>query len=295
MCSKQFSPVVCSLAYNCSDAVLSDNEDAPIVPVVIAAVNEQVVVAHVRVRKRHHYSFTVKAKILMVQEAYGIPKNVNKTADKFSVHRSGVVSWKNQLLQLKAKALINPYAKTIHAGRDVHDVDIDPVIKAWVVAQRIQDIPVTTRNIIHFAIQTRPTFKEGDLKKQVKWVYRFLGRTGLSIRRPTRIGQKLTGHLQEVQNDMTKSIRKRLDVGGTLHGLDPKYFINMDQTAVWFEMKSATTVDVVGAQTVSVRDSGSNSKRCTVCLAVAADGTKLPPFVVFKGKHNISLLSSIIK
>jgi hypothetical protein len=62
----------------------SDNEDAPIVPVVIAAVNEQVVVPHVRVRKRHHYSFTKKAKILMVQEAYGIPKNVNITADSLA-------------------------------------------------------------------------------------------------------------------------------------------------------------------------------------------------------------------
>jgi hypothetical protein len=32
-----------------------------------------------------------------------------------------------------------------------------------------------------------------------------------------------------------------------------------------------------------VRESGSNSKCATICLAVAADGTKLPPFVVFKG------------
>jgi hypothetical protein len=59
----------------------------------------------------------------------------------------------------------------------------------------------------------------------------------------------------------------------------------MDQTAVNFEMKSNTTVDTVSARTVSVHNSASNTKRATVVLAVAADGTKLPPFVVFKGTY----------
>jgi DDE superfamily endonuclease len=276
----------------------SDNEDAPIVPLAVAGVGVgvAVAVANERVRKRHYYPFSVKEKILMVQEAYGTPNNVSKTARKYSVYCSGLVDWNSNLLLLKAKALINPHAKTTHAGREVHDIDVDPVIKDWILAQRTQNIAVHTRNIIQFAIQTKPPFKGGDVKKQVKWVYRFLGRNGLSIRRPTRIGQKLSGHLQEVQDDMTRGVRERLAVGGSLHGLDPKYFINMDQTAVWFEMKSSTTVDVLGAQTVSVRDSGSNSKRCTVCLAVAADGTKLPPFVVFKGKlQHCSIIFSINK
>ena len=89
---------------------------------------------------------------------------------------------------------------------------------------------------------------------------------------------------RQIQEDFAGAIRTRMAVGGTLHGIDNKYFINMDQTAVYFEMKSNTTVDTVGVKTVSIRDSASNSKRATVVLAVAADGTKLPPFVVFKGK-----------
>jgi hypothetical protein len=38
-----------------------------------------------------------------------------------------------------------------------------------------------------------------------------------------------------------------MSVGGTLHGMDLKYFINMDQTAVYFESKSSNTVNEVGA------------------------------------------------
>jgi hypothetical protein len=64
----------------------------------------------------------------------------------------------------------------------------------------------------------------------------------------------------------------------------PKYFVNMDQAAVYFEMKSKTTIDRKGASTMSCCDSGSNSRQCSVVIAVAADGTKLPPILFFKGK-----------
>lgn len=242
------------------------------------------VVGFQRRRKRHSYNFTVRQKILWAQEAYGIPRNISNTANYHGVSRQQLIQWNRNLQALKDKALINPNSKTIHKGRTVHDDDIEPAIKDWILEQRTQNLSIQTRNIIHQAINLRPNFKGGDQGKQVKWVYRFLGRNGLSIRRPTRIGQKLSGHLQEVQDDMTQSVRTRLAEGGSLHGIDLRNFINMDQTAVWFEMKSSTTVDLVGARTVAVRDSGSNSKRCTVCLAVAADGTKLPPFVIFKGK-----------
>jgi hypothetical protein len=98
------------------------------------------------------------------------------------------------------------------------------------------------------------------------------------------------GHLKEIQDDAAAAIQKQMEPSGTLHGIDLKYFINMDQTAVYFEMKSNTTVHKIGARTVSVQESGSNSKRATIVLAVAADGTKLPPFVVFKGKNGVCLV-----
>jgi hypothetical protein len=249
------------------------------------------VVAVQRRRKRHHYVFSVRQKILWVQKAYGIPRNVSNTANMHGLHRQQLIQWNNNLQALKDKALVNPNSKTVHTGRTVDDADIEPEIKDWVLDQRLQNLSIQTRNIIQQAIFLRPNFKGGDQGKQVKWVYRFLGRNGLSIRRPTRIGQKLNNELQDVQDDMTQSVRTRLGEGGSLHGLDLRNFVNMDQTAVWFEMKSSTTVDTVGARTVSVRDSGSGTKRCTVCLAVAADGTKLPPFVIFKGKYKFIVYS----
>jgi hypothetical protein len=193
--------------------------------------------------------------------------------------------WKNNLDKLKAKALQNPHAKTCGKGPTIKDLAFEQEVKFWILEQRDQDIPVRTKDIINHVIQVRPDFRGGDQQKLISWVYKFLARHGLSVRRVTRVGQKLSGHLKKVQDDAAAAIRKRLSVGGTLHGMELKYFINMDQTAVYFEMKTTTTVHEVGAKTVSIRESGSNSKRATICLAVAADGTKLPPFVVFKGKY----------
>jgi hypothetical protein len=186
---------------------------------------------------------------------------------------------------LIAKALVNPNARTTHPGPTVSELEFEEEVKQWILEQRGMDIAVRTNDIINHVIQVRPHFYQGVQTKLIKWVYRFLDRHGLSVRRVTRIGQKLSGHLKEVQDDATAAVRSRLAVDGSLHGLDLKYFINMDQTCCYFEMKSNTTVDTVGAKTVSVRDSGSNSKRATIVLAVAADGTKLPPFVIFKGKY----------
>jgi transposase-like protein len=237
-----------------------------------------------RRRKRRHYNYTVKQKIAIVQQAYSKPNYVIKFAREYGLARDvDIRKWKRMLGKLKEKAQTNPHAKSVHKGPVVRDLEFEKDVKDWILEQREMDIAVRTKDIIYYATAANPSFKNSSQKTLIAWVYKFLGRHGLTVRRVTRIGQKLSGHLKEVQDDCANAIKKRMAVGGTLHGIDLKYFINMDQTAVYFEMKSSTTVDKVGTRTVSIRDSASNSKRATVVLAVAADGTKLPPFVVFKG------------
>lgn len=241
-----------------------------------------------RRRKRKHL-YCVKDKIKIVQIAYGKERNVNATAKAYAIAGNLIRAWKKDLPKLMAKAQVNPRAFTSHKGRKVDDPDLESELLTWVLHQRSEDMAVRPSDIVNQAITLKPDFKNGEREKLRRWSYLFLARHGLSIRRVTRIGQKLSGHLKEVQEDMAESVRLRLAEGGSLHGMDLKHFINMDQTAVWFEMKSGTTVDLVGKNTISIRDSGSNSKRCTVVLAVAADGTKLPPFVVFKGLFDLFL------
>ena len=57
----------------------------------------------------------------------------------------------------------------------------------------------------------------------------------------------------------------------------------MDETPVWNDMVSSTTVDKTGSKDVPLKTTGDEKNRVSVCLAAKGDGTKLKPFVVFAG------------
>ena len=57
----------------------------------------------------------------------------------------------------------------------------------------------------------------------------------------------------------------------------------MDETAVWNDMISNTTIEKRRAHTVSLKSTGHENLKITVCLTAAADGSKKKPFTVFKG------------
>ena len=58
----------------------------------------------------------------------------------------------------------------------------------------------------------------------------------------------------------------------------------MDEVPLTFDVPSNKTVDVKGAKTIMIKTSG-NEKMCyTVVLVCCADGTKLPPLLIFKRK-----------
>lgn len=59
---------------------------------------------------------------------------------------------------------------------------------------------------------------------------------------------------------------------------------NADETPVWFDMPSGTTVSQHEAKEVKLISTGSQKAHFTVMLACAADGRKLPPFIIFKRK-----------
>ena len=62
-----------------------------------------------------------------------------------------------------------------------------------------------------------------------------------------------------------------------------KDIIAMDETAVWQDMVSNTTVDNIGESTIRLKTAGDEKTKVSVCLAAKGDGTKLKPFIVFPG------------
>src|SRR5438128_2952210 len=59
----------------------------------------------------------------------------------------------------------------------------------------------------------------------------------------------------------------------------------MDETPLTFDLPNNNTIDNIGAQTVSICTTGHERSSFTVVLSCMADGSKLPPLVIFKLKN----------
>ena len=100
----------------------------------------------------------------------------------------------------------------------------------------------------------------------------------LSNRRRTTIAQRLPEDLIEKQHEFLNFIlyrRIQYDYSLSLIG-------NMDETPLTFDMPSNMTVEETGSRTVSIRTTGHEKSNFTVVLSCMADGTKLPPLIIFK-------------
>ena len=122
---------------------------------------------------------------------------------------------------------------------------------------------------------------DDNFKASRGWLCRFMKRNGLSLRRKTSVAQQdpermigeLVSYVIQVRRLQTK------------HNYNASDIIAMDETPVWCDMISETTIDSTanGKETITLKTTGHEKSRVSVCLAVKADGTKLKPMVVFKG------------
>lgn len=59
--------------------------------------------------------------------------------------------------------------------------------------------------------------------------------------------------------------------------------ITMDETPICLDMLSSTTVNEAAASSITIRSTGHEKYRVTVCLAAKAKRQKFKPFIVFEG------------
>ena len=69
----------------------------------------------------------------------------------------------------------------------------------------------------------------------------------------------------------------------------------MDETPIYFEMFSKTSVAKIGERSVNVKTFGSDRNRISLILCISANGLKLPPLIIFKGQLNGRIESLLSK
>ena len=112
------------------------------------------------------------------------------------------------------------------------------------------------------------------------WLDNFMKRKGLSLRRKTTVCQTEPANLIPKLVQFVIRLRKlQID-----QNFSEDSIFAMDETACWMDMPADTTVDLSGARSISLKTTGHEKDHYTVILTAKADGTKLKPYVVFKGK-----------
>ena len=109
------------------------------------------------------------------------------------------------------------------------------------------------------------------------WFNNFMRRDGFSLRRKTTTAQQDAERLTDklilhILHACRLSIKYKY----------PPSSIAVDETSVWNEMMSSTTIDKQGAKSVCLKTTGHEKCIVSVYLAPLADGTKLKPLVVFR-------------
>ena len=116
-------------------------------------------------------------------------------------------------------------------------------------------------------------------KASLGWYQNWKRRHSVSFRAKTTLAQRLPDDMEEkVMQFHQFVIAARQRVGYPLSRI-----FNMDETPMRFELPSLRSLEFTGSQTVAVKTCGAEKRSFTVALAVAADGTKLLPKVIFKG------------
>ena len=127
-------------------------------------------------------------------------------------------------------------------------------------------------------LEAKELSSDPDFKASLGWYQRWKKHHSISLRTKTTLAQRLPQDLEEKTIQFHRfviALRQR-------YGHSLSRLFNMDETPMRFELPLSITLEFSGSRTVQW--SLAAPRRGTLqSLAVAADGKKLPPSVIFKG------------
>ena len=102
------------------------------------------------------------------------------------------------------------------------------------------------------------------------------------IRSITHIGQKIKECCKQVYNNFYNRLYLlRFDIEDNESMLN---LFNMEETPIWFQMVSKTTVAKISERSINVRTFGNDRTRISLILCIVDNGYKAPLLLIVKGK-----------
>ena len=233
----------------------------------------------VRYTARRKLALLASAKRIMEEEGL----TLRMAAERLRVAHSLFVKWEAQrsangdpiLAMLKSKCKAN------NPGPIGQLKPIEGPLLRYIFEQREQGMAVATFDLVIKASTLSAEFGLKHFTARCSAIKRFLSAHSLVYRMGTHETQRRPEEVATEAAEYMALVRQLL-VGPHR---DRRFILNMDQTPAWFSMSRKRTLEVIGVKTVHIRTSTNDTKRVTVAVTIASDGTVLPLMLVFKGER----------
>ena len=169
---------------------------------------------------------------------------------------------------------------TLHPGTKSEDRHLESQVYSWIIDQKDANLATCTTDIVDRVLPLNPRFKSMNQLTLTKWVYRLLKRHRLPIRICALVSQVTDATMKATRQDYCR----RLMTSYRNQISDPHYLVSMDETAIYRNCFPERSVDVTREKNISIMIRGALSIRFMLAIIFSMDGTKLPLFVIFKGK-----------
>lgn len=223
------------------------------------------------------FQFSAKKKLKIVNKYKRSKLAYSSFAKNKNIHVNMIKNWvKNE------DKLLNSPKKSIRFGSGKKPLypDIEDDLYGWILNKRADGLEVKYQDIKNNAIVFFKS-KNGDGNVPTfsnKWIAGFLKRYNLTLRKVSscRIKKDEDEHIfNEYKSKFNDLIIK--------NKIKTENIYNMDETGIFFNMSSDTTVDFVGAKKVSIIKNYASKTRFTCVLTISASGHFLKPMLIFKG------------
>jgi transposase-like protein len=232
------------------------------------------------VRMVSYKRYTIARKLEIIQQVKTrrqLGESLRSCAARFGLQATQLKRWLNNEEHLKStkrskKSLNNGRQSTIHHLREA--------IVEYINEERGKNLPVSYHSLVKFAGTLDPLYREEPLSRKYYQIRRLVRSEGITIRARTNTAQAHPAQVEEKAVNWMIYIRPIV----SSPSCNKHWILNMDETPIPFSLTPTRTLTTAGERTVGIRRSGNSTTRCTAALTCAADGTKLKPFVIFKGK-----------
>ena len=225
-------------------------------------------------------TYTIQQKLKIINEAE--TTSFHALEKKYNISRKNLRRWKSQKNELESLNFQKTRKNLIGAGAPPQTLPIEKDLEIFIKKYREIDIAINTHELVCEAIKLMPELLDKSYHALMNWCYRFLKRIGYSIKKVTHQAQELKNNSKEMTSNFFNyiyNIRKDLLI------FDKYELIgNVDETAIYYENIYNTAIERIGGKNVSVRTFGKDKLRISAVLSILANGLKLPPLLIFRGK-----------